>query len=84
MSPKKKSEEELEEEYDEDEELEEDEEFECRVCRKTFTHEELDDNLMICDICAEKYNVEKIWNDFESDKIPEDELTTFDLSKYKL
>ena len=72
-----------EEEYDEEIE-EEDETFECRVCNKEVTHEDGDDNLLICDSCAEKYNLEKIWDDYEADRLSEDDLRTCDLTPYKL
>ena len=84
MSPNKTTDEESEEKYDEDEELQEEEEYICRVCKKEFTHDDGDDNLMICDPCAEKYDIEKIWDDYEADKITLPELTKIDLSKYKL
>jgi hypothetical protein len=67
------------EDYDE-----EVEEFQCRVCGKDCTHENGDDYVLLCDDCAENYNMDKLWADWEEDKITEEELKTVDLNKYKI
>ncbi|MHA1338533.1 MAG: hypothetical protein ACTSRZ_02905 [Promethearchaeota archaeon] len=77
-------EEDIEEDYDEfDDELEEIK-FKCRVCGKEVTLEDGDDYLLLCDECAENYDVDKIWDDFDAGKIEEEELSKIDLEKYKL
>lgn len=85
-----------EEEYDDDliddipeDELEEEteyfneEKFKCRVCGKETTVDNGDDLVLICDNCQEKYNMDKLWNDFDAGRISEDQLKTVDLTKYK-
>ena len=65
------------------EEVEEDK-FTCRVCGKETGVDEGDDMILICDKCAEKYDVDKIWNDFDNEKILEENLKLFDLAPYAL
>lgn len=73
-----------EEEYeDEDFEDEDDEVYQCRVCGREFTYRDGDDYILICDDCAENYNMDQIWSDFDSDKLKEEDLKTVDLKKYK-
>ncbi|MHA1727728.1 MAG: hypothetical protein ACTSWY_03235 [Promethearchaeota archaeon] len=71
-------------EEEDDEEYDEDEVFKCRVCKKEFSLDDGDDFVLICDDCSEKYNMDQIWNDYDSGKIPEEEIETFDLKKYLL
>jgi CRISPR/Cas system-associated protein Cas10 (large subunit of type III CRISPR-Cas system) len=78
-----------EEEIEEDEENFEDdsieeEKFTCRVCKKTVNADEGDDMIIICDSCAEGYDIDKIWDDFDREKILEEKLQTFDLTPYEL
>ena len=56
---------------DDGEEVEEDK-FTCRVCGKETGVDESDHMILICDKCAEKYDVDKIWTDFDNDKILEE------------
>lgn len=86
---KKKPIEEEEENFDDvnedaDDEPEEEEKFKCRVCNKMTTVDEGDDMILLCDNCSEKYNIDKIWDDFDAEKIPEEKLKSFDLTPYLL
>ena len=86
MAKKKLEEEEEEEdEFDvEDEEEFEEEKFICRVCNKPTTLGEGDDMILLCDLCTEKFqiNVDKIWDDYDAEKILEENLKKFDLTPY--
>ena len=77
---KKKEEIEDEEEY-EDDEFEEDS-FTCRECKGTAVLGEGDDMLLLCEDCMEKYDTDKLWEDFDDGKIDEEDLPTIDLAKY--
>jgi len=86
-----KKKEEFEDEDDEEEDLDDEEEddfeeekFTCRVCKKQVTVDEGEDNFALCDNCAKNFDVEKIWADFDNEKILEENLKTFDLEKYRL
>ena len=83
---KKKIEEEEEEEDFEDEEDDDFEEgsFTCRLCKKDTTLGEGDDMILVCDDCVDKYeiNVDKIWEDYDNEKILEEKLASFDLEPY--
>lgn len=57
--------------------------FECRVCNKECTVDSGDDYILICDECAENYNMDKMWNDFDTGKLTEEQLKSVDLEKYK-
>ena len=80
--PKKVKDFDIEEEF-EDDTIEEDT-FECRFCGKETPSDEGDDYLLICDDCGESYDIDKIWADFDSGKITEEELPTINMDKYKL
>ncbi len=67
----------------EDDELD-DEYFTCRVCKKQTAMGDGDDLIMLCDDCSENYDIDKIWEDFDDEKILEENLTKFDLSQYIL
>ncbi|QEE18088.1 hypothetical protein DSAG12_03926 [Promethearchaeum syntrophicum] len=72
---------------DEEEEIEEEEEFVenkfiCRDCKKTVEYGEGDDMILLCDDCLELYNQDKIWKDFDKEKIKEEDLKTFELAPY--
>ena len=54
----------------------------CRVCRKEFDFTSGDDFVMICDQCAENYNLDQIWTDFDTGKILEDEIQDLELKDY--
>lgn len=71
----------FDEEVIDDDEFEE-ETFTCRICGAEAFIGDGDDMLLLCDKCYDKYDVDKIWEDFDDGKIEEDELTTIDLSKY--
>ena len=73
-------------EEDDDSELEEfkEEEFNCRVCGNLVDGTLGDDLIQLCDECAENYNVDKIWIEFDKGTIEEDELKNLDLKKYLL
>lgn len=87
MAKKKPVEEEVEE-SDEEEEGEDDsipeETFVCRVCKKNITADQGDDMIAICDDCASGYDVDKIWEDFDKEKILEENLKKFNLEPYML
>jgi hypothetical protein len=91
IKKKKLDEEDFEEEYmdedfeDEDEDFEDtdDEIFTCRVCGNEFTYQDGDDYLLLCDSCAENYNMDQIWTDFDTGKLKEEDLKTVDLDQYK-
>ena len=63
-------------EEDDDSDLEEfkEEEFNCRVCGNLVDGTLGDDLIQLCDECAENYNVDKIWSEFDKGIIEEDEL----------
>ena len=72
---------------DEAEEAEEEDEFEedtftCRLCGKETELGDGDDHILVCDHCAESYDLDRFWKDFDDDKITEEELKTIDLSPY--
>ena len=73
-------------EEDDDSDLEEfkEEEFNCRVCGNLVDGTLGDDLIQLCDECAENYNVDKIWSEFDKEIIEEDELKNLDLKKYLL
>ena len=73
-------------EEDDDSDLEEfkEEEFNCRVCGNLVDGTLGDDLIQLCDECAENYNVDKIWSEFDKGIIEEDELKNLDLKKYLL
>jgi len=75
--------EEEEEDFDEEFKDENDEIFKCRVCGKNFTYIDGDDYILVCDDCAENYNMDQIWGDYDTGKIREEDLTKFDLKKYR-
>ena len=72
-----------EEDDSESEEFKE-EEFKCRVCGNLVDGTLGDDLIQLCDECAENYNVDKIWSEFDKGIIEEDELKNLDLKKYLL
>lgn len=87
MAKKKFEEEEEDDEIVDDEEEEEEFEegkFVCRLCNKETTLGEGDDMIMLCDNCTEKYqiNMDKVWEDFDNEKILEENLKKFDLTPY--
>ena len=74
---------------DEEEEFEDDDEFEessfkCRSCGKDTLFGEGDDMILLCDDCLEKYDEDKIWDDFDNEKILEENLKSFNLTPYLL
>lgn len=73
-------------EEDDNSELEEfkEEEFKCRVCGGVFDNTLGDDLIQLCDECAENYNIDKIWSEYDKGIIKEDELKNLDLKKYLL
>jgi hypothetical protein len=83
MTPKKKVVEEEEEEDFEDDSIEE-ESFSCRECKSNVEMGQGDDMISLCDDCMEKYNVDKIWKQYDAGKIEDDDLKTFDLTPYLL
>ncbi|MBD3353588.1 MAG: hypothetical protein GF364_19045 [Candidatus Lokiarchaeota archaeon] len=87
--PKKKVDDWEDDYYDDeaDEVLEEyfsEEPFKCRVCGKEVTVEDGDDYVKICDECAENYNMDKLWNDYDVGKLTDEDLAKVDLEKYRL
>ena len=68
---------------EEDFEDEDDEIFECRICGAEFTYLDGDDYILLCDQCAEDYNMDQIWADFDIGKLKEADLKTVDLNQYK-
>ncbi len=84
--PKKVVDEDEEEEevIDEEEEELKDGSFVCRVCNKETTMGEGDDMILLCDNCQDKYdiNIDKIWEDFDAEKILEENLKKFDITPY--
>ena len=74
---------EKEEDDSESEEFKE-EEFNCRACSKVVDGTLGDDLIQLCDECAENYNVDKIWSEFDQGTIEEDDLKNLDLKKYLL
>ena len=86
MAKKKLEEEEEEEDSEEEEEDDDFEEgsFTCRLCKKTTTLGEGDDLILVCDDCVDKneLNIDKIWEDYDHEKILEEKLASFDLEPY--
>jgi rubredoxin len=70
-------------EEEDDSELDE-EKFKCKVCGEVFDGTEGDDLILLCDGCAENYNVDKIWSEYDKDIITDDDLKNLDLKKYLL
>ncbi len=75
--------EEEDEEEEDEEEDEEDEVYQCRICGAKFTYVDGDDYILICDKCAENYNLDQIYADFDLGELSKEDLKTVDLSKYK-
>ena len=69
--------------WDDDFKEEEDEVFKCRVCGSECTYENGDDYILLCDNCAEDFNMDQIWTDFDTDKLKEKALKTVDLEQYR-
>ena len=76
-----KEEEENEEECEEEEEIEE-EPFICRVCKKETLLGDGDDIICVCDNCLQWYDEDRIWDDYDSGVLSDEELKTFDLMQY--
>jgi hypothetical protein len=86
MAKKKIEEEEEDEEVIEDEEDDtlDEETFVCRVCHKNTNADEGDDLITICDNCADNFDIDKIWADFDNEKILEENLKSFNLDPYRI
>jgi len=69
---------------DDEQDEDEPEYFTCRVCKEQTDIDEGDDMILLCDKCAERYDIDKLWNDFDHELILEENLKTFDLNKYLL
>jgi hypothetical protein len=87
MAKKKIEEDEEDDDIVDDEEEEDDFEegrFVCRVCNKETTLGEGDDMILVCDNCADKYDIDidKIWAAYDAEKILDEQLKTFDLTPY--
>lgn len=73
----------VDEDYDEVLEAE-GESFKCRNCGKQFRLGEGDDLIRLCESCETKFDVDRIWDDYDEEKISEEELDKFDLEPYRL
>jgi rubredoxin len=58
--------------------------FTCRVCGYGFDDTTGQPILSLCDICAKDFDVEKIWEDINNNRISEEEINSFDIEKYKI
>ena len=47
------------------------------------SYETGDDYVLICDKCAEDFNMDQLWSDFDTEKLKEEELKTVDLELYR-
>ena len=88
MSRKKQNEDDFddwEEDLNDDEEAidEEEEIYTCKICGKDFDITMGDDYLLLCDECAEDFDTDLIWSDYDKGKISEEELGKLDLEEYR-
>ena len=61
-----------------------DESFICRVCGNEYDFALGDVFILICDYCAQDYDIVQIWEDFERKNLSEEELRDIDLEEYRL
>jgi CRISPR/Cas system-associated protein Cas10 (large subunit of type III CRISPR-Cas system) len=73
-----------EDEGDESPEGEEEEDtFVCRLCGKAVDVGDGEETFALCDRCASQYDIDKMWDDLDDEKISEHQAKTINLGQYR-
>ncbi len=62
---------------------EEEDTFICRLCKKNVDVGDGEETFALCDRCARDYDIDKMWEDFDDEKISEHQAKTINLDRYR-